>query len=160
MIALLFAAAMQAAAPTESVGNWQFWKASDPITGETKAGAAILTDEGSLAIKCDRAGLDTVYVSFSGARFWGAGRSAVTRRPVVFRVGNGPPQETNWLYSDDDYVLLVKDVSRLTGPLRTADNIAIRGLTYQFEEVTRSFETLGAEEAIAKVYEACGDSLE
>lgn len=146
--------------PTETkIGNWQTWTRVDPITDQTRAGIAIVAEGGTLAIKCDQAGFDSVYVSFSGGQYFGSGRSTVNRRPVVFRVGEGPPQETMWLYSDSDHVLLTRDVNRLTGPLVDANKFAIRAYTYRFEEVTRTFDTAGSDVAIPWVYENCNDRM-
>lgn len=145
--------------PENKIGNWQAWTRVDPITDQKRAGIGIVTEDGTLTVKCDQAGFDSVYVSFSGGQFFGSGRSTTTRRPVIFRVGDGPPQETLWLYSDNDHVLLTRDVNRLTGPLLEADKLAIRAYTYRFQEVTRTFDTTGANEAIPWVYENCNDRM-
>lgn len=149
-------AVSQPAPDRETVGNWSFWERRDPITDKVRAGAGIVTEDGTLSIKCDEAGAGSVYVSFSGGEYFGSGRSTIDRRPVLFRLDDKPPVQVLWRYGDSS-ALLIDNPGVLTGPLMTASRITIRAMTYRYVDVTRTFDPEGADVVVPQVYEACGD---
>lgn len=159
MIEMALAVALQSASDREAIGSWQFWERRDPITDEVRAGAGLVTDDGSFAIKCDEAGRGSVYFSFQPAgAFFGNGRSTVDRRPFVYRIDADPPVQVLWRYGDTS-ALLMDNPAPLAQALLTSERITLRGLTYRFAEVTRTFETAGADVAIPRVYAACADVM-
>lgn len=157
IIAMAGSASAQDAKETK-VGAWTVRTISDPITDQSRVIAALDGSGGSLVVKCDSPGPNSVYIHFIAGEYLGEGRSG--RREVIQRFDDAAPVTNQWTHDGRAAILTNnREVASFVRSLIGATRVAIRARTFQFQEVTALFDvnSADAEKAAKNVYDGCRD---
>lgn len=151
-----FATAASASESAVKVGNWEVITIQDPIDDSTRAVAILSGEGGSLAIKCDKPGQDSLYVQFISKRYLGNLRSSYSSRDFTYRIDTDAPVTEGWAYEKSSALQFNRKIAYpLLDRLATANKIAIRASTYDYSTVDASFDLDGVGEAISLTRSTC-----
>lgn len=156
VVVLASASAASANEKTVKVGNWDVITIQDPIDDSTRAVAILSGEGGSLAIKCDKPGQDSLYVQFVSKRYLGNLRSSYSSRDFTYRIDADAPVTEGWAYEKSSALQFNrKFVYPLLDRLASASKVAVRASTYDYSTVDASFDLDGVAEAIAQTRSTC-----
>lgn len=137
------------------IGAWRFWTTTDPLTDVVR-GIAVVEDAGKIfAVKCDRPGPGSLFVSFLPQRYLGGTADEPDLGKVVTRIDDDPAVLDDWAYiyrsanymGDGRYTLIER--------LKQAKRLRVRLQVPDGEVVDAVFDVNGAADAIAAVENAC-----
>jgi hypothetical protein len=156
MSAVLAASTPKAAAGPSA---WHVKVSTDPITDKTKASAARLGQGGGIAIKCDAAGLNSVYILFVPDKYLGS-PSALEKdkysRGLTFRFDADQPISGSWDTNEDAVIMNdTKVVSVFVSRALTAKRLVFRTRAFDTSDATATIDLSGAAEPLKKVVAAC-----
>lgn len=150
------AAPAQAADKTVIAGNWWDSSVTDPIT-DVRRGivyADSADQKASVVLKCDRSGPGTVYATIITGQYLGEGRSKY--RNLIYRFDDRAPVESRWGH-DSSYAFNFEPEAFVSA-MRGSSKLVVRATAYDYSNVDVIFDVTGADQAIQRVYEACGDT--
>lgn len=140
---------------------WDFKVLEDPMTDAKRGISLLLGDQGGLAIKCDKNGAGSLYLSVISKSYLGsvAGRRT---RSIQYRIDKGEPQQIDAFY--DGSMASVFDLTpgsaggQLLKQITTAKQLVVDVTSYDYRSHIIVFDTAGAGEAVNKSATACGDT--
>lgn len=156
----MIAAAVTALA-TAAHGQTSVWGAFE--AGESSGVGVQSADGNQLMLKCDKKGPGQVYAVVVTKAPLAAPSSSFVMRPAWFQLDNRSPVEDSWRFYEKSAIAINKgterSLSHLMVDLADAKKLQVR-LSPGMREtpVTVNFDVTGAREAIAQVFESCGDS--
>ena len=160
-LGLIAACAALPAAAAAQDGNWGYYEPGD---GTMQAGIA--GDNGAqLILKCDKPGKRSVYavVATRTSLVPPMSDDKFESHPVTLRMDENAPWEDNWRFNDRFAMAVDKGneraTTRLLEKLRTADQVEMRFKPNNGSLTVVRFATRGAEDAIARVYASCKDTV-
>ena len=148
-------ASMAASAPVAIGGNWTESVLTDPITDEQRGILRAESGDGTLVLKCDRQGSGSVYVHLLAKSYLGGD---FDEREMTYRFDTRPPVTNGWRYKDHGAIRM-KPMQFILS-LRTASKVTFRAERYDHLPVDIIIPVNGAAQAVQRVYELCGDTLE
>lgn len=161
MIAIVAALLMTAsAAPSpdereEKVGDWTMISITDPITDEGRMVAVIRGEGGTLGIKCDAPGRDSVYIHWISDDYFGGD---FQRRKMTVRFDQDAPFDDRWAYETDNAIQTWdREAMSFARRIVTAQRVVLRGLDFRGASQTGIW-TLRPEDtriALERVFETC-----
>ena len=154
---LLIATGAQAqVAPAESA-----WAYFEPEGAPMQAGVQS-ADGGQLILKCDERGEDKVFAVIASPSRLRPPSNQPQVRSLWLRYDGGTRQEVRWRYYDQTVLALNtrrdNNLAQFLNDLVGATNVEIRLDPTDGAPVELNFPVAGAREAIARVFESCGDT--
>lgn len=140
------------AAALASHGAWNLKTITDPITDIDRVILSAKSENALLAFKCDRHGNGRVYAQFISREYLGSGK-----RPLIYRVDDGEPLESEWEYDTRSAILW--DEQAFASVLAGGSKAVIRAHSIGGGQVDAVFDITGSTEAIEQAYRLCGDEL-
>ncbi len=153
------AALAGAAVAQAPASKWAYFEpAGQPIT------AGVVNAEGAqLLIKCDRPGKKSVYVVMVNPAALVPTARDPFLLPTEVRFDENSPQEDRWRFVGNSAMAMDargnQSLSRLMDGLPTASKLRLRMYLERGRTIEVSFDVAGAQEAISRVYQSCGDDL-
>lgn len=137
------------------------WAYFEPENGPMQAGVQS-PNGGQLILKCDERGEDKVFaVIFSPSRLRPPSNQPQVRS-LWLRYDEGPREEVRWRYYDQTVLALNtrrdNNLGQFLADLVDATTLEIRLDPTDGAPVELNFPVAGAREAIARVFESCGDT--
>ena len=125
----------------------------------------VAEDGSQLILKCDKPGKRSVYavVATRTSLVPPMSDDKYESHPVTLRMDENAPWEDNWRFNDRFAMAVDKGneraTTRLLEKLRTADQVEMRFKPNNGSLTVVRFATRGAEDAIARVYASCKDTV-
>jgi hypothetical protein len=138
------------------------WQTFEDDSG--RSGALVKADNGSqIVIKCDKSGRREVHAMIlSSNDKLAVPNDRPISRPIRFQFDGKSPSTENWRFYETYAMASGKTgdraLARFVVNLRNASNVRTILSTGIGPDVDITFDVTGAREAIAHVYEACGDN--
>jgi hypothetical protein len=148
-------------AQAQNVGEsaWGFFEAPDGSNG-----AGVQASNGAqLILKCDKPGKRSVYavVVTPHALVPPTASAPFQMRPIELRFDTRAPVDERWRFYERSAVAIdqsqTKALTRFLNGLAGAQTVRVRMNPERARYIEENFEVGGAGDAIAKVYELCGD---
>ena len=160
-LAMMAALAACSADAWAQQGGWAYF---EPEGAPIQAG--VVAEDGSqLILKCDKPGKRSVYavVATRTSLVPPMSDDKYESHPVTLRMDENAPWEDNWRFNDRFAMAVDKGneraTTRLLEKLRTADQVEMRFKPNNGSLTVVRFATRGAEDAIARVYASCKDTV-
>jgi hypothetical protein len=148
-----------ALAQNDAPSSWGFFEAPDGSYG-----AGVQASNGAqMILKCDKPGKRSVYavVVTPHALVPPTASAPFQMRPVELRFDARSPVDERWRFYERSAVAIdqtqTKALTRFLTGLASAQAVRVRMNPERGRYVEENFEVAGASDAIAKVYELCGD---
>ena len=163
MMRLAMGAALAAcsAGALAQVSSWAYF---EPENAPIQAG--VVAEDGSqLILKCDKPGKRSVYavVATRTSLVPPMSDDRYESHPVTLRMDENAPWEDNWRFNDRFAMAVDKGneraMTRLLEKMRTAGQVEMRFKPNNGSLTIVRFATSGAEDAIARVYASCKDTV-
>jgi hypothetical protein len=159
IVGAALAAAGTMAAAQAPASKWAYFEpAGQPIT------AGVVNAEGAqFLLKCDKPGKKSVYaVMVNPAALVPTARDPFLL-PTEVRFDEASPQEDRWRFVGNSAMAMNASgnqaLTRLMDGLPTASRLRLRMYVERGRTVEVSFDVAGAQEAMTRVYQSCGDDL-
>jgi len=161
LVSAIALTAMAGGAKAQDAAADSAWAYFEPEGGLMQAGVQS-ANGGQLILKCDEAGEDKVFaVIFSPSRLRPPSDTPQVRS-VWLRYDDGPREEVRWRYYDQTVLALNtrrdNNLAQFLNDLVAANNVEIRLDPTDGAPVELNFPVAGARDAIARVFESCGDT--
>ena len=140
------------------------WAYFEPEGAPIQAGV-VAADGSQLILKCDKPGKRSVYavVATNTSLVPPLTDDKYESHPVTLRMDENAPWEDNWRFNDRFAMAVDKGntraLTRLLEKLRTADKVELRFKPNNGLQTIVNFGTTGAQDAIARVYASCKDTV-
>ena len=160
LVASLGAFSSAAQAQEEAASPWEFF-----VEEGGRSGALVKAENGSqIVFKCDKPGQREVHaIILSPADRLAVPTPRPISRPITFQFDGGSPRKENWGFFEHHAIAQGRTsdraLARFVNGLKGTSSVKMRLDTGISREVVLDFETAGAQEAIARVYETCRDRM-
>ncbi len=125
-MSIIIALAMNSFALTSSV---------DPISDKSSHALSLVTDDFTLAFKCDEPGPSSIYAIYATTEYLGGGKNP--KRPLTIRFGANEPFEGWWTYDRNSAVAFGDaNMIALMSEAFSSQKVAIRAIKYDMSSVT------------------------
>lgn len=142
----------------EKIGAWELVTITDPISDESRSIGILSNGASFIGVKCDKPGLDSIYIQFSADEYLGGSGGRSGFRNLTYRFDQGTPTIDRWRYNSSYAIQTDRSkVSQFVSLLSSSNRIVIRATTYEHREVTQIFETSAPDThaVLLRVYESC-----
>lgn len=136
--------------------EWKYSETKDAMSDSKYARTFADGDTGALGVKCDAPGPNSLYIHYVSKEYLGGRGGNAARREMMVRFDEDAPTSGMWTY-DGRAAILTDDkaVWAFVARLERSKQVALRGTTYDYKQVTTVIDTTGAQADVAKVIEAC-----
>lgn len=141
---------------SHAAAEWKYGETADAITDKKYARTVAEGDTGTIIVKCDAPGPDSIYLHYVSKEYLGGRGGRPAGRDLTVRFDADEPITKNWIY-DGRSAILTEDaqVWPLIHRLETAKKMAVRAQTYEYAPVTSVIDVENATASIAQVVKAC-----
>jgi len=159
ILGLSVAAVAASASAQDGASKWAYF---EPEGQPMQAG--VQNAQGAqLILKCDKPGKKSVYaVVVTPDRLVPPARDPFVL-PTEVRFDENAPQEDRWRFYDNSAVAIdmrgQQALKRFMSGLPSAEKLRLRMYVERGRTIEVNFEVGGAQDAIARVYESCGDDV-